>query len=55
MTQPSATSTPPQPSYVAPQVKSLGNWEVVTLAQSVPIGPGSFGLPNPFDATAESW
>lgn len=32
-------------TYVPPQLTPLGRWEAVTLIQSVPIGPGSFGFP----------
>jgi hypothetical protein len=33
-------------TYVPPQLTPLGRWEAVTLIQSVPIGPGSFGFPS---------
>lgn len=32
--------------YIAPQVTPLGQWQVVTLQQSVPGGPGNFGFPT---------
>ncbi|MEN8719161.1 MAG: hypothetical protein ABF296_02715 [Oceanococcaceae bacterium] len=37
-----ATSTPHAsgPSYEPPRLEALGRWQVVTLQQSVPIGPG---------------
>jgi hypothetical protein len=33
-------------TYLPPQLTPLGRWEAVTLIQSVPIGPGSFGFPS---------
>ncbi|MBZ9752222.1 hypothetical protein K7W42_15310 [Deinococcus sp. HMF7604] len=55
MTQDSENTAPAHPTYVAPQVLPLGAWDAVTLAQSVPIGPGSLNLPNPFQSTGETW
>ncbi|UQN09596.1 hypothetical protein [Deinococcus sp. QL22] len=33
-------------TYIAPQVTPLGQWQVVTLTQSIPGGPGNFGFPT---------
>ncbi|GAA5447183.1 hypothetical protein Ddep01_00931 [Deinococcus depolymerans] len=38
---PAATSRPP---YVPPHLTALGPWKAVTLAISVPIGPGGLRL-----------
>lgn len=34
---------PSHVAYQAPTVTPIGSWQTVTLAQSVPVGPGSLG------------
>lgn len=41
--QPDEPTPTPHPTYQAPTVTPVGQWEIITLAQSIPIGPGSLG------------
>lgn len=43
-----APSTSTSPAYEPPRLQPLGSWEVITLAQSVPIGPGALLQPQGF-------
>ncbi|MBZ9715885.1 hypothetical protein [Deinococcus multiflagellatus] len=50
---PAPVSTPTR-VYEPPRLEPLGRWEVTTLAQSVPIGPGPGRLPLPGVGTEDT-
>lgn len=41
---------PERRPYAAPRIKSLGTWSALTLAMSVPVGPGGMIFGGPTDA-----
>ncbi|GAA5511968.1 hypothetical protein Dcar01_00682 [Deinococcus carri] len=45
----SAAPAPLRAPYTPPRVQDLGAWEAVTLAYSLPIGPGGYLRPGQFD------